>query len=65
MKRRRYSPNKELGSLLYGFIYTLLLWLGIKLIGNTVFNEIILVIIGILAYWFVGYFLRTIGIWKY
>ena len=63
--RRRYSFKQELGSRLYYLILFLLLAGAYKIWGLSVFDEIWLMVLGIVSYKLVGFILRTTGIWRY
>lgn len=63
--RRRYSFKQELGSKLYYLILFLLLAGAYKIWGLNVFDEIWLLVLGIVSYKLVGFILRSTGIWRY
>jgi len=65
MKRSYYSFNKEVGSFLYRLIYLGLLYLGIRFWGLSIFDDLILFLLGALSFELVGFILRGIGFWKY
>jgi len=65
MKRRHQSFRGEIGSLLYRIIYIGLVLLGITFFGLSIFDDIILVILGAITFALVGFILRWVGFWKY
>lgn len=68
MKRRyrgRRSFRGEVGSILYRIIYLGLLYLGIRFFHVSIFDDVILAILGMIAFELVGFILRAIGFWRY
>ncbi len=65
MRRHYYSFKGEIGSLLYRIIYLGILYLGLKLFGTSILDDLIIFLIGSLSFELVGFILRSIGFWKY
>ena len=65
MRRHYRSFRGDVSSVLYRLIYGSLLLLGVKLFGLSIFDDIILVILGIAVFEIVGFILRKIGFWRY
>ncbi len=62
-RRKHYSLKQELGSKLY---YLTLLFLVIgsyKIFGLRVFDELWILVLGVVSYKLVGFVLRATGIW--
>ena len=65
MGRYHQSLKGDVGALLYRIIYLGLLYLGVKAFGLSIFDDIILAILGVVTFEIVGFVLRKIGFWKY
>lgn len=65
MKKHYRSWRGELGSGLYRIIYLLVLGLGFKFLGTSVFDDIVLLVAGVITFELVGFILRAIGVWRY
>jgi len=65
MKKHYISFRGAVGSLLYRIIYLALLYLGIKFFGSSIFDGVILAILGFISFELIGIILRGMGFWKY
>jgi len=62
---RYYSFKGEVGSVLNRLIRLGIFLFGLKFFGLSIIDDLILAIIGVIAYELVGIILRGIGFWKY
>lgn len=62
---RTWTIYGETGSFLKKIIVLALAYVGYNIFGMDIFTEVWFYIFEIVAYWFTGWFLRTIGFWWY
>lgn len=64
-RRNKYNHNKSLGSYLYRVFFLIIFFILLKFAKFNVFNDVVFLICGMVAYFLVGFILRKFGIWKY